>query len=615
MDITAGCSVSFWGRRPANTGTVQGMVRNKMKKHCNTLFFKIIITVLGAIFCLTAALSILNIKASQNAFVENFVESQEKIFRQIDENIYDFFRDITSITQRVSTSSAVKAYLTKENWENVDESKNILDMKRYIKQLPISKYSELSMVLVGKTGKTHNYNNTSRLILTGEELLESSIVQKALKNPKKLICQYGESGYTDVMKNYPVIMMAKAITSDGGKSIEGVTLLTIKEEDFRNFYDGFITSSNDLLIFNQESEIISSNRPEYLRLGKETEGIRKILKEMRENQVHTVSRQENGRMTGYMMQRLQNSNYTVMGVIHPEQAFESVYDFRYIIEITVIITAVTGFILFLLVRQLTRPLSNLAQNMGRVQGGRLDRLVKVEGTTEIRELSATYNEMLCELENYIEKLMQVEKAKREAEIHSLQMQINPHYIYNTLASVKWLIWQGDKEKSVQVIDAFIQLLRNTISNKNEFITLKEEIENLKNYVLINQIRYGNQVNVEFYVMPDCDEQKIPKLILQPFVENAFFHAFPQGEQGTISIFARQSDHLLKVEIEDNGIGMSSQTLRGLLDKKNAPAEHFTGIGVNNVDDRMKLIYGESYGILVESQERKGTKITICFPLE
>ena len=238
----------------------------------------------------------------------------------------------------------------------------------------------------------------------------------------------------------------------------------------------------------------------------------------------------------------------------------------------------------------------------------------MEGTQEIRELSATYNDMLGELDNYIQKLMQVEKSKREAEIHSLQMQINPHYIYNTLASVKWLIWQGDKEKSVQVIDAFIQLLRNTISNKNEFITLKEEIENLKNYVLINQIRYGNQVNVDFYVTPDCEEQKVPKLILQPFVENAFFHAFPQGEKGTISIFVRQSDGLLRVEIEDNGIGMSSETLRDLLNKKNASREHFTGIGVNNVDDRMKLIYGENYGILIESQEGRGTKITVCFPL-
>lgn len=591
------------------------MVEDEMKKRCNTLFFKIIVTVLAAILCLTVALSALNIKASQDVFVENFIESQENIFRQTDENIYDFFRDITTITQGVSGSTAVKEYLTKENWESVEEGENILAVRRMTKQLPIAQYSELSMVLVGKTGKTYNYNKTSRLLLTGTELLEKEIIKKALAAPKKLICQYEESGYTDVMKNYPVIMMAKAITRDGGKNVEGVTLLTIKEEDFRKNYDGFTTSSNDLLIFNQEDQLISSNRPEYLTSGKEADRIRKSLSEMKEDQVRTVSRQEKGKLTVYMMQRLQNSNYKVMGVIHPDQAFESVYDFRYIIEISAIIMAAAILIIFVLVRQQTKPLSSLVQNMRRVQEGRLDKSVKVEGTTEIRELSATYNAMLSELENYIEKLMQVEKAKREAEIHSLQMQINPHYIYNTLASVKWLIWQGNKEKSVQVIDAFIQLLRNTISNKNEFITIKEEIENLRNYVIINQTRYGDQVKVEFYVTPDCEEKKVPKLILQPFVENAFFHAFPQGGEGLISIFVRQSEGQLKVEIEDNGIGMSSKTLRNLMDKKNGPKEHFTGIGVNNVDDRMKLIYGQNYGILVESQEGRGTKITICFPPE
>lgn len=584
-----------------------------MKKRCNTLFFKIIVTVLAAILCLTIVLSVLNIKASQDVFVENFVESQEQIFRQVDENIYDFFRDMTSITQGISNSSATREYLTRENWESVEEIGNILDMKRDVQQLLISQYSDLSMVLVGKTGKTFNYNTTARLLMSGEELLKSPIICEAFENPKKLICQYGESGYTDVMKNYPVLMMAKAITRDGGKTVEGVTLLTIKEEDFRRKYDGFTTSFNDLLIFNQDNQIISSNRSEYLTSSKETREIPKIIEEMQENQTRTVSRQENGKLTGYMMQRLQNSNYKAMGVIHPEQAFESVYDFRYIIGCTAIIMAAAILIIFVLVRQQTRPLSKLVENMGKVQEGRLDKLVKVEGTTEVRELSETYNAMLGELENYIQKLMQVEKAKREAEIHSLQMQINPHYIYNTLASVKWLIWQGDKEKSVQVIDAFIQLLRNTISNKNEFITVKEEIENLKNYVIINQTRYGNQVNVEFYVTPECEEKKIPKLILQPFVENAFFHAFPQGEKGIISIFVRESDGLLKVEIEDNGIGMNSQTLRNLMDKKNAPKEHFTGIGVNNVDDRMKLIYGQNYGILVESQEGHGTKITLYFP--
>lgn len=586
-----------------------------MKNKCNTLFFKIIIVVLGAILCLAGALSVLNIKTSQDVFVENFVESQQKIFRQIDENIYELFQNVTAATSVICGSSSVREYLGREKWEAAEEFRNILDMKKILQQQPLAKYSDMSLILVGNNGKTYNYNSTSRLILSGEELLETEIIQQAYETPKKLICRYESGGYTDVMKSYPVIMMAKAITNNGGKTIDGVILLTIKEKDFRNNYEVFTTSSNDILIFNQDNEIISSNYTEYLTSSSEIEKVWDAVEEMQDKKSSMITRQENGQRTVYLMQNFHNTDYKAMGVIHPDQAFESVYDFRYIIEVTAAITAAAILIIFILVRQQTKPLSKLIENMRKVQDGRLDKLVKVEGTQEIRELSATYNDMLGELDNYIQKLMQVEKSKREAEIHSLQMQINPYYIYNTLASVKWLIWQGDKEKSVQVIDAFIQLLRNTISNKNEFITLKEEIENLKNYVLINQIRYGNQVNVDFYVTPDCEEQKVPKLILQPFVENAFFHAFPQGEKETISIFVRQSDGLLRVEIEDNGIGMSSETLRDLLNKKNASREHFTGIGVNNVDDRMKLIYGENYGILAESQEGRGTKITVCFPLE
>lgn len=570
--------------------------------------------VLSATLCLAVALSVLNIKASQDVYVENFVESQKKIFRQIDENIYEFFKDVTTTTSAVSGSSSVREYLIRKSWGSSEEARNILDMKKFLQQQPFTQYSDMSLILAGKNGKTFSYN-AARLMISGEELIETEVVQKALKNPKKIFCHYEKKGYTDVMKDYSVIIMAKAITSNGGKNVEGVVLLSVKEADFQKIYDGFTTSFSDILIFNQDNEIISSNQVKYLTASREADKVWDAVEKMQDKKSSMITRQDNGRLTAYFMQAFQNTNYKVMGIIRPDQAFESVYDFRYIIEVTILITAVAILIIFVLVRQQTKPLSKLVQNMRKVQEGRLDKLVKVEGTQEIRELSTTYNSMLGELDNYIQKLIQVEKSKREAEIHSLQMQINPHYIYNTLASVKWLIWQGDKEKSVQVIDAFIQLLRNTISNKNEFITLKEEIENLKNYVLINQIRYGNQVNVEFYVTPDCEKQKVPKLILQPFVENAFFHAFPQGEKGTISIFVRQSNSLLKVEIEDNGIGMNSETLRDLLDKKNVYREHFTGIGVNNVDDRMKLIYGENYGILVESQERQGTRITVCFPLD
>jgi len=220
--------------------------------------------------------------------------------------------------------------------------------------------------------------------------------------------------------------------------------------------------------------------------------------------------------------------------------------------------------------------------------------------------------MLGEMQQYIDKLMEVEKAKREAEIHSLQMQINPHYIYNTLASVKWLIWQGNKEKSVQVIDAFIRLLRNTISNKEEFITLKEEIENLKDYVIINQTRYGNSVNVEYYVLPDCEGQKIPKLILQPFVENAFFHAFQQTKSGSIHIFIYQNKGKLYCDITDTGDGMSKEQVAMLL---HASSTSGTGnrIGISNVRDRLAILYPEENGFEIISERGYGTHIMLSFP--
>lgn len=148
-------------------------------------FFKIILVVLTGIVCLTTGLSILNIRASQQAFVENFVESQDKIFQQTDRNIYNFFRDMTAVTSSISTSSTVEKYLTETDWEYTEEAKNILDLKQYLKQLPIEKYSDMNLVLLGIDGKTLNYNDSS-LVMDGETLLHNYVVKKALENPKNL---------------------------------------------------------------------------------------------------------------------------------------------------------------------------------------------------------------------------------------------------------------------------------------------------------------------------------------------------------------------------------------------------------------------------------------------
>ena len=156
-----------------------------MVKRCNTLFFKIILVVLTGIVCLTTGLSILNIRASQQAFVENFVESQDKIFQQTDRNIYNFFRDMTAVTSSISASSTVEKYLTETDWEYTEEAKNILDLKQYLKQLPIEKYSDMNLVLLGIDGKTLNYNDSS-LVMDGETLLHNYVVKKLWKIQKNL---------------------------------------------------------------------------------------------------------------------------------------------------------------------------------------------------------------------------------------------------------------------------------------------------------------------------------------------------------------------------------------------------------------------------------------------
>lgn len=234
--------------------------------------------------------------------------------------------------------------------------------------------------------------------------------------------------------------------------------------------------------------------------------------------------------------------------------------------------------------------------------------------SDARQLTSTYNTMIRDINQYIEQIVSIEKEKRTAEIHALQMQINPHYMYNTLASIKWLAWQQDTKKTTEVIDAFISLLRNTISNIDEFITVEQEIRNLENYVKINQVRYGDHVKVEYYIPAQCMELRLPKLILQPFVENAFFHGFPEGRTGCIQIFARLEERYLRFDIEDNGVGMNAETLMSLKQKEKIKGEHFTGIGVNNVDDRIKMIYGMDYGINIVSKEESGTTVTIKIPI-
>ncbi|MCD8500349.1 MAG: histidine kinase [Bacillaceae bacterium] len=191
--------------------------------------------------------------------------------------------------------------------------------------------------------------------------------------------------------------------------------------------------------------------------------------------------------------------------------------------------------------------------------------------------------------------------------------MNPHFLYNTLTSIKFMVQQGDKEDASNTINALISLLQNTIGNISETVSIEQEIINLKNYVFINLKRYGNRIKVNYLVEPTCFSYQIPKLILQPFIENAFFHAFNHKLEGRINVLVWKEGEILLCEITDDGDGMEVSEENSLPETKRN-RKLFSGIGVKNVNDRIKLIYGDLYGVSIKSELNIGTTVTIRIPI-
>lgn len=587
----------------------------KWKRIANTLMFRLVFTAAAGIFCLSVAMYLMNQSISEEIFVEAFSESQQKIFNQIDRQFYQFYEDIWKISGTICDSSSVKSYLTQTDMASVDEWRSIYYMKEEIADTRLSDYTELNVVLVSTAGKSYIYNWTDALASSTEDILSNSVTRRAAGTPGKLVCEYQDFGASGMGRSDPAIVMACAVHD--GEDVLGYLYILIKEADFREMYNHFTSAASEIVVLNGDGEVISSNQPDYLTAGSAAQlWVRQIAGEMEEQGLYQRQEKRGNAVERILYQRLQSSNYHLVGIVNPHEAFAERYDMIRIVLFTLFVTCAVLAAVIVFVRQQTKPLASLAQKMRNVRGGNLGEYVEVEGTEEIRELTETYNQMLKLLDDSVQKLIATEKEKRTAEIHALQMQINPHYIYNTLTGIKMLIWQGNTEVSTRVIDAFVQLLRNTISNTQEFITVKQEIENLKNYVLINQMRYGDAVKTEYYVAYRCEECLLPKLILQPFVENAFFHAFPEGKGGVIQVFVKRKEGSLVFQIADNGVGMTEERLSQVwTQEQRSKKEHLTGIGILNVDDRLKLLYGEDYGVRLESEEGKGTRVTVTVPAQ
>lgn len=582
------------------------------KLKSNSLFFKLTLIMLISSISVSVitAFAIMNI--SKKLFIDNFSITNTKILKQIQANSSNLNDKLINIMNAVDNSWAFRKYLSEYDINSVELFNIIYNFKQHLKTNETTLDSKsIDFLLIGANNST--YMGSSALLTTSvEKIKENKITKNSLKNPDKLLYQYSNSGFTSLTDHGNFIIATKVLQDRATKKQFGMMYVTVNENVFRQLYSNFTTEGNDVVIISQEGTIVSSNKEELI--GTNDENLLNIAKKINNNNLKYLNVNLNKKSCTILSEYMPIYNFYLVNIIDTNKALSDMYNIKEVILICILIIAISVSILFAVTRRTTKPLRILVKEMSKITEGNFDNHINLEGSSEIKKLGNSFNYMLDGLNDYVEKLLEAQKSQRKAELSALQMQINPHFIYNTLASIKWLVLKGDKDKSSNTIDSFISLLQNTISDTSETITVAQEIENLKNYVFINEARYGDNIKVNFHVLPNCNDYRIPKLILQPFIENAFFHAFTENTEGRIHVFISEKNNKLFCEIVDNGCGMNETTMSNLYLSPSYKHRHFTGIGIKNVDDRIKLLYGNEYGVTINSKIDIGTTINIYLPL-
>jgi two-component system sensor histidine kinase YesM len=291
---------------------------------------------------------------------------------------------------------------------------------------------------------------------------------------------------------------------------------------------------------------------------------------------------------------------------------------RYFYLIKLLVTVISFAVLILIIeRQIVFPIVRLNEKVKEVQAGNWQIALDTRQGEEIGELSRSFDSMVQNLNRQVGEIREAETTKRDLEIKFLQSRMNPHFIRNTLNTIRWMAQIRGARSIAAAITSFTKMLNYLLVSTSELAGVREEIEYIKQYLYLQKIRYQNKLNVEFDIAETILDQRIPRLIFQPIVENAILHGIaPKNKQGNIKISGISDGIQLIFQIDDDGAGMDSALLSDLQRKLEALPQPIEGhgLGLVNVQRRVHHYFGMKFGISVESNQDQGTRVTLSLPL-
>lgn len=571
-----------------------------------SMFSKLILPIMMVIIILISFTLWLISYTYTQKFVANTINSNIEIINQTKTYLEVMHHSLAKISSSISLNKNLYRLLTDDIDTIYDEFLSRYKLVNLFKDIPPSMI-DFEMVLVGKNGLCLSSGNGG-VPYDLENLLNTSSFKQACKISPQIYYTAQSKGITYFSKNSNSIIGCKALLSSTDE-IYGAIFIVIKEERLKAFYSNFTGHGTDMILLSADGIILSAPDPSSIATKNSS-----LLNAAQMNQKQELPYHH---IKGNQIVISKYIPYLDSYIISSMDLNTILKDFyttqNSLIYISLLILLLLLAIIAVIVNRNLAPLKMLSRTMSDSESV-IPHQVNISSSAEVNIVSHSYNTMIEKLNHYLKQLEIEYEKRREIELNLLQMQINPHFLYNTLGSIKYLITRNDEEQACTTINSLISLLRSTLSKTGTLVLIEEEIKNVQNYINIISPRYDNFITTSLHVNDDCLSYKIPNLILQPFVENTFFHAFQKTQKGKISVFITLSKGNIICEVIDNGDGIVPDVLSALLDEHSiVKARSASSIGITNVMERLKMIYPNESSLRIISEVGYGTSVIITFP--
>lgn len=570
-----------------SAGEIMKRIKNKrniMKKISLSQMLTGIVVMIVLVLTVTFFFAFVNIY--KNTTEENVVTSSEQAVLQVKNTVENYTEDMEILMEMIQKNIS-------RGKENTDTYlKNLISIRKDI--VAITTYDEQGNLLKAWSDRGKLKENIV------ENLSFNPNVPKEKEEMLNVTKPHVESLFEDY---YPwVVTISEYMKNSEGDTIQ--VALDIQFSQIANYMDDVgIGQHGYCYIADKKGDIIYHPQQQLIYSG---------LKEEEYNYLKDGSHVEKDAI--YSVRSLDNCEWKIIGVCYIDEMITN--KVNHIMKTLSVIFLIVVLLTVLIIRFFSKLFSNPARELANaMQEFEKDtnnfEFKSIEGTAEITSLTESFEHMVVQIKELVEKVRQEEITLRKTELKALQAQINPHFLYNTLDAIAWLCEEERHKDAVEMVNSLAKLFRISISRGHELITIEKEMQHAKSYLKIQNFRYKNQFTYSFDVDEECLNYLCNKITLQPIIENAIYHGIDRMvDEGKINIGIHQKGDRIIFTVEDNGVGMTEEQCEEILHKD---AGDRVGIGIKNVNDRIKIYFGEEYGLTIQSELDEGTRVTISMP--